>query len=93
MLNFHLAPNMDRDEDIVMIQYPDDSENDSFPVVRWNESGFSIPLLDEAGNAGDQTGNFISSFSNVSILIQLYISFRSSRHPSFVSIEAQRRRR
>lgn len=51
------GPNMDRDEDIVMIQYPDDSENDSLPFVRWNESGFSIPLLDDGGNAGDQTGN------------------------------------
>lgn len=39
-----------------MIQYPDESENDSFPVVRWNEGGFSIPLLDDGANAGDQTG-------------------------------------
>lgn len=56
---FYVAP-IDRDEDIVMIQYADhDTENESLPrMVRWNENGFAIPIFDEPTNTSDQPGNF-----------------------------------
>lgn len=49
---------MDRDEDIVMLQYADqESEHESLPrMVRWNENGFAIPTLqfEDSNNANDQ---------------------------------------
>lgn len=60
VLNYEiLAPNIDREEDILMIQYADhDSENDTtLPrMVRWNDSGFAIPIFDEPSNSNDQAG-------------------------------------
>lgn len=48
---------MDRDEDIVMIQYADhEGEGESLPrMVRWNENGFAIPIFEEGGSAADTT--------------------------------------
>lgn len=52
-----VAPNIDRDEDILMIQYADhETENDSLPMVRRTENIFTIPLFDETSNSNDQTG-------------------------------------
>lgn len=56
---------MDREEDILMIQYADhDSENDNtLPrMVRWNENGFAIPIFDEPSNSNDQAGMFFNFF-------------------------------
>lgn len=46
----------DRDEDILMIQYNDNA----LPrMIRWNESGFTLPILDE-NNPSDHTGIYTS---------------------------------
>lgn len=49
---------VDRDEDIVMIQYADhEGEGDPLPrMVRWNENGFAIPIFEEGATAADTTG-------------------------------------
>nr|XP_023021300.1 E3 ubiquitin-protein ligase HUWE1-like [Leptinotarsa decemlineata] len=50
---FRIATN-DRDEDILMIQYEGDNDNALPRMIRWNENGFSVPILDE-NNPNDHT--------------------------------------
>lgn len=48
---------MDRDEDILMIQYADHELEDALPqMVRWNENTFAVPLFDDVNNTNDQQG-------------------------------------
>ncbi|CAH0561864.1 unnamed protein product [Brassicogethes aeneus] len=58
---FRIASHLDREEDILMIQYTDHaSDNDAIPrMVRWNENGFTIPIMDEANNSTDQSGSIV----------------------------------
>lgn len=51
---FRIATN-DRDEDILMIQYDADNDNALPRMIRWNENGFAVPILDE-NNPNDHTG-------------------------------------
>ncbi|CAH1153351.1 unnamed protein product [Phaedon cochleariae] len=50
---FRIATN-DRDEDILMIQYNADNDNALPRMIRWNENGFAVPILDE-NNTNDHT--------------------------------------
>ncbi|XP_018576077.1 E3 ubiquitin-protein ligase HUWE1 isoform X3 [Anoplophora glabripennis] len=50
---FRIATN-DRDEDILMIQYDADNDNALPRMIRWNENGFAVPILDE-NNPNDHT--------------------------------------
>lgn len=53
----YVAPNIDRDEDILMIQYADrETDNDRLPLVSGNDNGFAIPIFDETSNSNDQSG-------------------------------------
>lgn len=45
-----------RDEDILMIQYDADIDNALPRMIRWNENGYAVPILDE-NNPNDHTGN------------------------------------
>lgn len=68
---------MDREEDILMIQYADhDSENDTtLPrMVRWNENGFAIPIFDEPNSSNDQTGTCLNFAFNFSLLLLLSLN-------------------
>lgn len=51
---FRLAAN-DRDEDILMIQYETETNNAIPRMIRWNENGFAIPIMDQS-NASEHTG-------------------------------------
>ncbi|XP_056645575.1 E3 ubiquitin-protein ligase HUWE1 isoform X1 [Diorhabda sublineata] len=51
---FRIATATDRDEDILMIQYDADFENALPRMIRWNENGFAVPILDE-NNPNDHT--------------------------------------
>lgn len=42
---FRLAAN-DRDEDILMIQYETETNTGIPRMIRWNENGFTVPLLE-----------------------------------------------
>lgn len=38
----------------------DDSDNDTLPrMVRWNENGYSIPILDDSATPSDQSGSIV----------------------------------
>lgn len=51
------TPNIDRDEDILMIQYTDhDGGGDGLPLVRRNENGFAIPIFEDVGSSNDPSG-------------------------------------
>lgn len=51
------APNIDRDEDILMIQYTDnDGDGDGLPLVRRNENGFAIPIFEDVGTSNETSG-------------------------------------
>lgn len=51
------TPNIDRDEDILMIQYADtDGDTEALPLVRRNENGFAIPIFEDMGNSNDGSG-------------------------------------
>ncbi|KAJ8914753.1 hypothetical protein NQ315_013256 [Exocentrus adspersus] len=50
---FRIATN-DRDEDVLMIQYDADNDNALPRMIRWNENGFAVPILDE-NNPNDHT--------------------------------------
>ncbi|XP_060516281.1 E3 ubiquitin-protein ligase HUWE1 isoform X2 [Cylas formicarius] len=47
---FRLASN-DREEDVLMIHYEGDNDTTLPRMIRWNDSGFAIPMLDD--NSGD----------------------------------------
>ncbi|CAH1960708.1 unnamed protein product [Acanthoscelides obtectus] len=51
---FRIATN-DRDEDILMIQYDADGESALPRMIRWNDNGFAVPLVDDSPN--DHTGS------------------------------------
>ncbi|CAH1960710.1 unnamed protein product [Acanthoscelides obtectus] len=46
---FRIATN-DRDEDILMIQYDADGESALPRMIRWNDNGFAVPLVDDSPN-------------------------------------------
>lgn len=56
---FRISSNLN--DDFLMIQYTDhNSENDSLPrMVRWNENGYAISIMDEANNTNDQAGSIV----------------------------------
>ncbi|XP_050313082.1 E3 ubiquitin-protein ligase HUWE1 isoform X3 [Anthonomus grandis grandis] len=41
----------DRDEDVLMIHYENENESGLPRMIRWNENGFTVPMLDD--NSGD----------------------------------------
>lgn len=51
---FRLSAN-DRDEDILMIQYETETNNAIPRMIRWNENGFTVPILDQT-NATEHAG-------------------------------------
>ncbi|KAJ8947109.1 hypothetical protein NQ318_002468 [Aromia moschata] len=51
---FRIATN-DRDEDILMIQYDADNDNALPRMIRWNENGYAVPILDENNPSNDHT--------------------------------------
>ncbi|KAK4872231.1 hypothetical protein RN001_016355 [Aquatica leii] len=52
---FDLASNIDREEDILMIQYADHELDESLPrMVRWNENGFAVPLFEDINHTNEQ---------------------------------------
>lgn len=53
------APNIDRDEDILMIQYAD-NDGDGLPLIRRNENGFAIPIFENVATGNEPTGKFFS---------------------------------
>lgn len=47
---FRVATN-DRDEDVLMIHYEGENETALPRMIRWNENGYAVPMLDD--NSGD----------------------------------------
>lgn len=48
---FRLAASNERDDDILMIQYDTDTNNSMPRMIRWNENGFAVPLMDHSNNS------------------------------------------